>query len=75
MSARKASTAAVVADSSDSARENKASQDLGTYLRAIHSYPDSYARKRVSFQRHLLRVMDATDRGSSGGQARSRTLQ
>jgi hypothetical protein len=74
MSARKASTAAVAVDSGHSSQESRATQDLGTYLRAIHSYPDTYARKRVSFQRHLLRVMDAAGQGS-GGQNGSRSLQ
>jgi hypothetical protein len=38
--------------------ETELSQELEIYYQAIHSYPDHFARTRLSFQQHLLNIMD-----------------
>lgn len=39
--------------------ESELSRELEIYYQAIHSYPDHFARNRLSFQRHLLNIMGA----------------
>ena len=70
MSAR-SSGIIVVPVPSDFVGESAASKDLKSYLVALYSYPDHFARKpRLSFQKHLLNVMCAETRRSSGSHVR-----
>lgn len=47
---------------SDSARESEAQQEINSFLRAIHSYPDRFAREPyLSFQQHLSSIVSTVD--------------
>jgi hypothetical protein len=37
--------------------ESDLARELQAYYQAIYSYPDRYAKTRMSFQRHLLHVI------------------
>ena len=37
--------------------DTELSRELEIYYQAIHSYPDCFARTRVTFQEHLLNMM------------------
>jgi hypothetical protein len=37
--------------------QTELSRELEVYYQAIHSYPDHFARTRLTFQRHLLNIM------------------
>lgn len=47
--------------------EAKLSRELELYYQAIHSYPDHFARTRLSFQRHLLNIMNVVNVPESSG--------
>jgi hypothetical protein len=43
---------------SDSTRENEVQQEIDSFLRAISSYPDRFAREPyLSFQQHLSSIV------------------
>ena len=44
--------------------ESELSRELEIYFQAIHSYPDHFARTRVTFQRHLMNMMGVVQTGS-----------
>jgi len=47
--------------------DENAIQDLNMYILAVYSYPDQFADKpHLSFQQHLLNVIDAESRRASG---------
>ncbi len=50
--------------------ETELSQELEIYYQAIHSYPDHFARTRLSFQQHLMNIMDGarTDLDGAGSE-------
>lgn len=39
--------------------KSELSEELQAYFEAIHSYPDRFAKTRVSFQEHLLNILCA----------------
>jgi hypothetical protein len=46
---------------SDSARESEVQQEIDSFLRAIRSYPDRFAREPyLSFQQHLSSIVTTT---------------
>ena len=47
---------------SDSAREYEVQQEIDSFLRAIRSYPDRFAREPyLSFQQHLSSIVTTVD--------------
>ncbi|HVO64603.1 MAG TPA: hypothetical protein VMT53_27020 [Terriglobales bacterium] len=46
--------------------ESELSRELEIYYQAIHSYPDHFARTRLTFQRHLMNMMGMVQTGSQG---------
>jgi len=43
-----------------STREHEAQQEIDSFLRALHSYPDRFAREPyLSFQQHLSSIVTA----------------
>jgi hypothetical protein len=72
MAVRASSISAFQLDSPGTAQ---ASDDVRTYFVAIRSYPDYFAvGRRVSFRRHLLMLMGATNRRSGRNSRRCRTV-
>lgn len=48
--------------------DTELSRELEIYYQAIHSYPDCFARSRVSFQQHLLNIMGVSHPVSRGAE-------
>ncbi len=46
--------------------ESQLCRELQAYYEAIHSYPDLFAKTGVSFQAHLLNVMNNAQQQSGG---------
>jgi hypothetical protein len=44
---------------SDAAREGEVQREIDSFLRAVSSYPDRFAREPLSFQQHLSSVVTA----------------
>jgi hypothetical protein len=44
--------------------ESELSRELEIYYQAIHSYPDHFARTRVTFQKHLMNMLGVVQAGS-----------
>jgi hypothetical protein len=57
---------------SDAERENEVQREIDSFLRAVNSYPDRFAREPyLSFQQHLFNIVTAeparsTDEDSRG---------
>jgi hypothetical protein len=49
--------------------ESELSRELEIYYQAIHSYPDHFARTRLTFQQHLLNIMGVVQAASRGAEA------
>ena len=59
-------TAAFVADA---ARERTVQREIDDFLRALTSYPESFARQpHLSFEQHLFRIMAAGHASGTGAQ-------
>ena len=47
--------------------ESQLCQELQAYYKAIQSYPDHFARERLTFQKHLLNVICSVQENRSAG--------
>lgn len=46
--------------------ESELSRELEIYYEAIHSYPDHFAKTRLTFEQHLLNIMGVVQAASQG---------
>ncbi len=44
--------------------ESELARELELYYQAIHSYPDHFAKSRLTFQRHLFNMMNVVEAGA-----------
>lgn len=49
--------------------QSELAQELEIYYQAIHSYPDHFARTRLTFEQHLLNIMSVEQPASQGAEA------